>query len=72
MACRRSSCPNYHPHAEELCEPCEEYENQKHRELYGYLCTHCKSIMLAGAFDRHKWQVYYREGYHPRSRRVRL
>jgi hypothetical protein len=31
-----------------------------------------KSTVLAAAFDRHKWKVYYREGFHPRGRRVRL
>ena len=72
MACRRSSCPNYHPHAEELCDPCDEFETQQHRELYGRFCLHCKSTMLPAAFEQHKWQVYYRTGERPRSRRVRL
>jgi hypothetical protein len=31
-----------------------------------------KSTLLASTFDRHKWKVYYREGFYPRGRRVRL
>ncbi len=55
-----------------LCDRCEEHARQIHRELYGYCRTHCGQTTLAGAFEQHKWNVYHREGYHPRGRRVRM
>jgi len=72
MACRRSSCPNYNPHADELCEPCEEFSHQKNREEYGIFCSHCKQTMLPAEFDRHRWRVYYRTRDLPHGNRVRL
>jgi len=72
MPCRRSSCPNYNPHAEELCEPCDEFETQKRREEFGIFCTHCQKTMLAGEFDRHRFRVYYKIHEFPRGKRVRL
>jgi len=71
--CRRSSCSNFSPYAEELCDPCEEYEQQIHREEYGYLCIHCNTLFARkGGFDRHKWSVFYRSRELPIGQRVRI
>jgi len=74
MACRRSTCRNYYPKAEELCDPCEEFETQKNREEFGIVCLHCGRLFFpAGSFDQHKMQVYYREHQpFPRGRRVKI
>lgn len=70
MATRCGHSPKGDP--DELCDKCEEHARDRHREANGRFCTHCGKTMLAGAFDRHKWQIYYREGWHPRARRVRI
>ncbi len=58
---------------EELyCEPCEEYKRQVRMEIEGILCIHCGQTFMPGEFDRHNWLVYYRDGQHPRGKRVRL
>ena len=54
------------------CPSCEEFVNQVRLEDYGVFCTHCGRTMLAGAFEKHSWQILYRERFHPRGRRVRL
>jgi DNA-directed RNA polymerase subunit RPC12/RpoP len=57
---------------EDYCEPCEEFVRDLHREM-GVECLHCGSIFpTAGGFNRHRWQVYYREHEFPRSKRTEL
>jgi len=72
-SCRSFGCTNYSPRAEELCDPCEEYRAQRHREDYGYQCIHCgKTYAMLGGFNRHKFQIYYREGWTPMGHKVRI
>jgi len=68
--CRR--CGKSFTGDELYCEPCEEYTRQLRLEEYGVFCVHCGRTFMPGGFDRHKWHVYYRDGEHPRGRRVRL
>jgi hypothetical protein len=72
MACTNSSCPNYTPLAEELCDPCEEYDHQIKREDFAQYCLHCGKTFMPGGFDQHCMGIYYREGYYPRGRRVKM
>jgi hypothetical protein len=54
------------------CPPCEEFTDQQTREEYGIFCSHCKKIMLAGEFEKHRFRVFYQTRDFPRGRRVRL
>jgi ribosomal protein L37AE/L43A len=54
------------------CEKCAEFKKQVFREEWDMIrCTHCGKLMMSGAFDRHCWGVYYREGYRPNGKRER-
>jgi ribosomal protein L37E len=51
---------------------CHRCSHELHREM-GMECLHCGSIFpTAGGFNRHRWQVYYREHQFPRSKRTEI
>lgn len=57
------------------CEPCEEFAKEKFREKYlerdEIVCLHCGGAFTPGAFDRHRWRIYYRQGEPPHGKRRR-
>jgi hypothetical protein len=50
--------------SEGLCEPCEEYDQLTSREALRVLpiiCSHCGRSFTDKAFDRHRWNCFYRD-----------
>lgn len=68
--CRRCGT-FYRGDPDELCEPCEEFTRQVHREELGVICLHCGQTFMPEGFKQHQWRVYYRGGEHPRGARPR-
>ncbi len=57
------------------CEPCAEFAREKFREKYlereEIVCAHCGAVFTPGAFEKHRWRIYYRQGEPPRGQRRR-
>jgi hypothetical protein len=70
--CAGVGCSNVATDDSAYCEKCAEFKKQVLDEESGMVrCAHCNKLMLPGAFDRHGWSVYYREGYKPNGKRKR-
>jgi len=52
------------------CDACEEYTHMVQHEISEVQCSHCGLMMMPGAFDRHRWTIYYRNGEKPTGKRV--
>ena len=53
------------------CDPCREFKKQLHREDRELICLHCGQLFMPGSFDQHRWRIYYRDRFFPRSARRR-
>jgi hypothetical protein len=70
--CANPSCANYATDDGLYCEKDAEFKKQVFDEESGMIrCAHCNKLMMPGAFDKHCWSIYYREGFRPNGRRER-
>jgi len=68
--CLSSGCEHRATDDEDFCERHQEHQRDLFREEHMVSCSMCGDMMLIGAFDRHQWRHYYRDGERPHGNRV--